>query len=129
MTPRREGQVVTESRKRICEVCGHPLIVQRLAGECLLLICSRCRHVVRDLHLCPAGAREEILDGETGFLVPVGESKPLADALLTLLQDPERAKQMGTRARQRALELFDEQSVFQRQLDVYERLITRKSLK
>ncbi len=39
--------------------------------------------------------RESIDDGVNGLLVPAGEPEPLADALVSLLGDPERAAQMG----------------------------------
>ena len=36
------------------------------------------------------GLGETIRDGETGLLVPFGNQEALADALVTLLQDPQR---------------------------------------
>ena len=41
--------------------------------------------------------RETIDDGVNGLLVPAGEPEPLAEALVSLLGDPERAEQMGRR--------------------------------
>ena len=41
------------------------------------------------------GFRESIDDGVNGLLVPAGEPEPLADALVSLLGDPERAARMG----------------------------------
>ena len=41
--------------------------------------------------------RESIDHGVDGLLVPAGESEPLADALVSLLSDPERAALMGRR--------------------------------
>lgn len=72
------------------------------------------------------GCREEILDGETGFLVPVGDAKALADAILRLVENPELAAEMGKRGQERALKLYDEQQVLQRQLEVYKKLIQQK---
>ncbi len=57
----------TARDERACEVCGHPLIVQRLARACLLLKCPRCGHLMRDLHLCPAGARDRVYGGSEQF--------------------------------------------------------------
>jgi glycosyltransferase involved in cell wall biosynthesis len=42
--------------------------------------------------------KETIQAGENGLLVPAGEAEPLADALVTLLGDPERAARMGAHA-------------------------------
>ncbi len=52
------------------------------------------------------GIPEVVADGETGLLVPPGEPEPLADALNTLLRDPDRARAMGQAGRKRAVSEF-----------------------
>lgn len=52
------------------------------------------------------GIPEIVVDGVTGTLVPMGESEPMANAILSLLDDPERAQSMGERGRQRVLQRF-----------------------
>ncbi|MBD3237397.1 MAG: glycosyltransferase [Candidatus Eisenbacteria bacterium] len=55
------------------------------------------------------GIPEIVVDGETGMLVPPGESPPLAEALSALLADPARRARMGTAAQRRyAAELTQE---------------------
>jgi L-malate glycosyltransferase len=51
------------------------------------------------------GAREVIIDGETGYLVPAGDAEALADRIVRLLNNPSSRK-MGTLARQRVRNLF-----------------------
>ena len=63
------------------------------------------------------GCREAILDGETGFLVPVSDVHALASSLGKLLSDPDLAKRIGMKARERAVELFDEQKVLDREME------------
>lgn len=41
------------------------------------------------------GMDEYVLDGVTGYLVPPGDAGAMADALQSVLQDPDRARQMG----------------------------------
>ena len=53
------------------------------------------------------GTPEVVVDGETGLLVHPGSPAELAQAILSLLQDPERSRQMGVRARQRIEQHFD----------------------
>ncbi|MBN1867163.1 glycosyltransferase family 4 protein [Candidatus Sumerlaeota bacterium] len=72
------------------------------------------------------GCREEVLDGESGYVVPVGDAAPLADRCGRLLSDPARAREMGAAARRRALVEFTEEAVFQRQIEVYEQLIRKR---
>ena len=65
------------------------------------------------------GNREEVVDGKTGFLVPVGDPIGLSAALRKLVDDERLRHQMGADARKRAIELYDEDSVFERLLSVY----------
>jgi glycosyltransferase involved in cell wall biosynthesis len=62
------------------------------------------------------GAREEVVAGETGALVPVGDPRALAAALTRLVADPALRARQGAAGRARALELYDEGKVIARQL-------------
>ena len=53
------------------------------------------------------GTPEVVVDGETGLLVSPTSPAELAQAILNLLQDPERSRQMGVKARQRIEQYFD----------------------
>jgi len=48
------------------------------------------------------GLSDAIVDGETGYLVPAREVRPLADALKSLADNPSAASTMGAEARRRA---------------------------
>jgi len=45
------------------------------------------------------GMREYVRDGETGVLVPAGDPEALGEAIAGLLQDPDRAQELGRAAR------------------------------
>lgn len=64
------------------------------------------------------GAREEVVDGETGFLVPPKDPPALAAALARLLGDEALRARMGQAGRARALALYDEARVVARQLEL-----------
>ena len=64
------------------------------------------------------GIGEAIVDGTTGLLVPPGDPAGLAEAILALLADPARARQMGEAAQVRAGELYHAAKVLPRQLEV-----------
>jgi glycosyltransferase involved in cell wall biosynthesis len=49
---------------------------------------------------------EAVSDGETGFVVPIGDAKALASGLRRLIEDPQLAHKFGTRGRDRAEALF-----------------------
>jgi len=68
------------------------------------------------------GAEDAIVDGVTGLLLPQTQLPPaLADAILTLLRDPQRARQMGAAGRARALQQTWERTA-QELLALYARL-------
>jgi glycosyltransferase involved in cell wall biosynthesis len=46
---------------------------------------------------------DAIADGESGVLVPPGDSTALAEAIVSLLQDPGRRHCLGRKARQQAV--------------------------
>jgi len=64
------------------------------------------------------GCREEVIDGQTGCLVPVKDMAALAAALRKLVLDPELRRKMGRAGLARAHALFDESKVLDRQLEV-----------
>jgi glycosyltransferase involved in cell wall biosynthesis len=69
------------------------------------------------------GCRETVEPGVNGLLVPVGDVDALARALIELLTDEPRRRRMGEAGRAIAEERFDEQKVFERVLEEYERLL------
>ena len=61
-------------------------------------------------------------DGVTGVVVPAGDAKALADAVVRLLQTPELRERLGSAARRRARECFSMESVADRTAALYRRL-------
>jgi colanic acid/amylovoran biosynthesis glycosyltransferase len=68
------------------------------------------------------GGPEIVAEGETGFLCPPGDPVALADALATLLSDPQRARSMGAAGRRRAERLFDLATNVARLTDHFDRI-------
>jgi glycosyltransferase involved in cell wall biosynthesis len=66
---------------------------------------------------------EIIADGQTGYLVPVGDPAALANRALELLQDPALREQFGLAARQRVAALF----TIERMIDQLENLFFQLS--
>jgi len=68
---------------------------------------------------------EIISHGETGLLVPPADSAALADSILNLLRDPEKAKTFGPRGRARLEKEFTIQRMAQRHVVVYKEAASR----
>jgi len=64
------------------------------------------------------GPREQVVDQETGLLVPPATVAPLAAALTRLVADPALRHRMGAAGRARAVALYDEAAVLVRTLDL-----------
>jgi len=62
------------------------------------------------------GSREEVVDGESGYLVSLGDVPALARALQRLASDAALRRSFGAAARARAADLFDERKIVARQL-------------
>jgi glycosyltransferase involved in cell wall biosynthesis len=64
------------------------------------------------------GPREQVVEGETGFLVPPRDADALAAALARLVADPALRARQGAAGRARALARYDEARVVARTLDL-----------
>jgi glycosyltransferase involved in cell wall biosynthesis len=64
------------------------------------------------------GPREQVIDGVTGLIVPARQAPPLAEALRQLSADPAMRAAMGEAGRIRALDLYVEEKVLTRTLDL-----------
>jgi glycosyltransferase involved in cell wall biosynthesis len=65
------------------------------------------------------GLPEIVADGETGLVVPAGDAEALADAIVGLARDLERAAQMGRAGRARALAEFTPERSVERIEELY----------
>ena len=74
------------------------------------------------------GCREAVKHGCNGLLVPLKDENAIADAILDLLNNSNKAQEMGKEGRRMAEEFFDEQIIFQRVKDEYVRLLATKGL-
>lgn len=69
------------------------------------------------------GAREQILEGETGYIVPPGDDEMMAARTVSLLEDKARAREMGTRGRKRIIDCFSCEAQLERTENLYGQLL------
>lgn len=75
------------------------------------------------------GTREVVVHQNTGILVPPANSSALADALISLLKNPEQQKRLGEAAKRRAREMFSLDQQIGQTADLYERLLAARQQK
>jgi glycosyltransferase involved in cell wall biosynthesis len=71
------------------------------------------------------GCRQAVDHGVTGLLVPPRDPETLAAAIARLATDPGERQRLGTAARQKALDCFDQQRCIDLTLATYDRLLSR----
>ncbi len=74
------------------------------------------------------GVPEVVLDGASGLLVPPGEPPPLADALVSLLEDASRRAQMAEAGRRLVEERFSLRAMVEATASYYRDLLSAKRL-
>lgn len=86
--------------------------------------CIEATAVGRPVITCDStGCRDTVIDGKTGFLVPVKDSEALASRLKILFDDSRLRQEMGVNARKFAEATFSLEDVIVAHLDIYRQLI------
>ncbi len=129
MLPKHEVvQVLTHATVFVCPSVYEPMGIVNLEA-------MACETAV--VATATGGIPEVVADGETGLLVPIeqaddGTGTPvdpdrfvadLAARLTELLEDPQRAAEMGLAGRRRAIEHFSWASIADRTMEVYRSLL------
>lgn len=70
-----------------------------------------------------SGARDVVLDGETGYVVPIGDATALAERVLTLLCNPALAAEMGRKGQNHAVIHYERSRHWPKMVDVWQRVI------
>jgi phosphatidylinositol alpha-1,6-mannosyltransferase len=69
------------------------------------------------------GVPEMVVHGETGLLIPPNDPQALAEAINSLLDDPERMEAMGAKGRQRVMERFTWDKVAERMVGYFREIL------
>lgn len=88
------------------------------------LVVTEAMAMRRPVVSCRSGAIPEIVeDGVDGVLVPPRDPRALAEAIIGLLEDPERSRRMGEAARRKVTERFTPAAQAEGVVKLYERLV------
>ena len=63
--------------------------------------------------------KEYVVNGQSGTIIPPGDEKALAQALIDLLNDDEKRVSYGLAARKRAIELYDREITAKKSIELY----------
>ena len=73
------------------------------------------------------GAREVVIPGETGFLLPPRSTAELADAIVQLAGDPLLRERLGQTGRRKFTDQFRHETMTQRLREIYQQVLNDAS--
>lgn len=73
------------------------------------------------------GAREAVIEGESGYIVPAGDEEMMAARICELLCEPEQARRMGKRGREIVEQNFSSAAQLSRTENLYEQLLAARA--
>jgi len=91
-------------------------IIEAMAMECAV--------IVTDIR----GSREEVIDGKSGFLVPVNSINILSNKIKELIEDDKLLQKMKIAGRRRAEKLYNENEVVKKQLEIFNKLLNSRQI-
>jgi glycosyltransferase involved in cell wall biosynthesis len=71
------------------------------------------------------GLPEIVEDGKSGIVIPPQDPQALADAILSLANNPDKRRELGIAARERILSHFGIETTIEKTLQLYQSLITK----
>jgi len=109
----------------ISEICVLSSKAEGFSNSILEYMAAGRPVVVTDV----GGAREVVSEGETGHLVPSGNDEAMAERLISLLHDPERARVMGNKGKRVVKAKFSCEAQLTRTEDLYKRLLDQNGVR
>ncbi|HJU92322.1 MAG TPA: glycosyltransferase [Pyrinomonadaceae bacterium] len=103
----------------ISEVCVLSSKAEGFSNSILEYMAAARPVVVTDV----GGAREVVVEGETGYLVSSGDDATMAARLIALLRDPEKTRAMGLAGKRVVEEKFSCEAQLARTEELYDRLL------
>jgi glycosyltransferase involved in cell wall biosynthesis len=107
----------------VSDVCALSSTAEGFSNSILEYMAAARPVVVTDV----GGAREAVVEGETGYLVSAGDDQQMAERMIDLLRDPQRARAMGERGKSIVEEKFSCERQLANTLDLYSELLDARS--
>jgi len=103
----------------VSDVCALSSTAEGFSNAILEYMAAARPVVVTDV----GGAREAVIEGETGYVVSAGDDEQMALRMIELLRDPKRARTMGERGKSIVEEKFSCERHLQETLELYDELM------
>lgn len=103
----------------VSELCALSSTAEGFSNSILEYMAAARPCVVTDV----GGAREAVIEGETGYLVSAGDDQRMAERMIELLRDPTRAHTMGERGRAIVEQNFSCEQHLANTLELYSKLL------
>lgn len=108
----------TEAVLGLSEVCVLSSVSEGFSNSILEYMAAGRPVVVTDV-----GGAREVVNDETGYLVPAGDYEAMAKHVTSLLQDPNRARRMGEKARNLVADRFSSARQLEQVESLYRKLL------
>src|ERR1044072_4655004 len=108
----------------VSDVCALSSTAEGFSNAILEYMAAARPVVVTDV----GGAREAVVPGETGYIVPAGDFESMAARMIDLLSDNKRADAMGARGRAIVEEKFSCERHRANTLDLYSELLGKSAV-
>jgi len=107
---------------QVSDVCVLSSKAEGFSNSILEYMAAACPVVATNV----GGASEAIIEGETGYLVASGDESTMAERIIRLLREPEKARAMGERGRSIVEEKFSCEAQLERTEQLYETLLSER---
>ena len=107
----------------VSDVCALSSTAEGFSNSILEYMAAARPVVVTDV----GGAREAVIEGETGYVVSAGDDQQMAARMIELLRDPNRARAMGERGKSIVEEKFSCERHLANTLGLYSELLGERS--
>lgn len=104
----------------VSNVCALSSTAEGFSNAILEYMAAARPVVVTDV----GGARECVIENETGYLVSAGDDHQMAERMIEILRDPPQARAMGERGRSLVQARFSCERHLQNTLDLYDELLS-----
>lgn len=118
------ARLVGRSPHAVDELAAGDVAVMTSVWEGASIVLAEATQLGVPMVSTPTGMASDLLDGERGgVIVPIGDHEAVARELVALIEDPDRARELGERGQQHAREVFAPGRAVESVADIYQEVL------